>query len=77
MYFDTATMKMRSREEQIKRQAEMLRQSKLFYIPNNFVSEEEIPNCVKILVSEMASMGETFIFSEIKRHAIDGGPDGT
>jgi len=30
MYFDTATMKMRSREEQIKRQAEMLRQSKLF-----------------------------------------------
>jgi len=55
----------------MQRQAEMLKLAKMFTIPSSLVPYHT-PDCVKILISEMASFGETLVGNTIGRFSVLG-----
>lgn len=55
----------------MQKQAEMLKLARMFQIPSNFVPIHT-PDCVKILISEMVSLGEAMIGDAIGKYSVLG-----
>ena len=55
----------------MQKQAEMLKIARMFQIPSNLVPIYT-PDCVKILISEMVSLGETMIGDTIGKYSVLG-----
>lgn len=55
----------------MQKQAEMLKLARMFQIPSSLVPYHT-PDCIKILISEMASFGETLIGNTISRYSVLG-----